>query len=71
MRSGVRDGNEMPGQAGLGSHVRLCHVADTRRRRSRTCRCRSSWNAVLEHIPQPRAAYIEEIWRVLDYGGTL
>jgi SAM-dependent methyltransferase len=28
-------------------------------------------NAVLEHIPQPRAAYIRELWRVLAVGGHL
>lgn len=28
-------------------------------------------NAVLEHIPQPRAKYIREMWRVLSPGGHL
>jgi len=28
-------------------------------------------NAVLEHIPQPREAYIRELWRVLAPGGHL
>lgn len=28
-------------------------------------------NAVLEHIPQPRGAYIREMWRVLAPGGVL
>lgn len=28
-------------------------------------------NAVLEHIPQPRTAYIREMWRVLARGGHL
>jgi ubiquinone/menaquinone biosynthesis C-methylase UbiE len=28
-------------------------------------------NAVLEHIPQPRAAYVREMWRVLAAGGFL
>jgi SAM-dependent methyltransferase len=28
-------------------------------------------NAVLEHIPQPRGAYIRELWRVLAPGGHL
>lgn len=28
-------------------------------------------NAVLEHIPQPRGAYIAEMWRVLRSGGHL
>jgi SAM-dependent methyltransferase len=28
-------------------------------------------NAVLEHIPQPRGAYIAELWRVLKSGGHL
>ncbi len=28
-------------------------------------------NAVLEHIPQPRGAYIRELWRVLRRGGHL
>lgn len=28
-------------------------------------------NAVLEHIPQPRAAFVREMWRVLAAGGYL
>ena len=28
-------------------------------------------NAVLEHIPQPRAPYLRELWRVLQPGGCL
>jgi SAM-dependent methyltransferase len=68
----VRDGNEMLGQAGLGSRVQLSHVADTRALPVGDLSIPFVLaNAVLEHIPQPRAAYIEEVWRVLAYGGAL
>ncbi len=58
--------------AGFGERARLLHVPDTRRLPFPD----GSFdlvlvNAVLEHIPQPRADYIREMWRVLRPGGHL
>lgn len=67
----VERGHRMLAEAGLEPE-RLLHLEDTRHmpypdRHFATVLA----NAVLEHIPQPRDAYIRELWRVLRPGGTL
>lgn len=68
----VRAGERILAEGGFGARAALLHVADTRTLPF----VDASFdfvlvNAVLEHIPQPRAAYIREIWRVLRPGGFL
>ena len=57
---------------GLESRVSLIQISDTRGLPF----CDGAFdtvlaNAVLEHIPQPRAQYIREIWRLVKRGGYL
>jgi SAM-dependent methyltransferase len=56
----------------LFPELRLLHVSDTRQLPFPSANFSTVVvNAVLEHIPQPREAYIREIWRVLSPGGYL
>ena len=71
-RERVERGKRLISQMGISDQVSLVHVADTRHLGVPD----ESFdlvlaNAVLEHIPQPRDAYIKEMWRVLKRGGTL
>lgn len=68
----VKQGQEILSALGHDGAATLEHVSDT---------ARLSFpdnafdvvlaNAVLEHIPQPRGAYVREMWRVLAPGGHL
>lgn len=64
----------LQGQAYVAGDLRLAlvHVEDTRRLPfpAATFGCVVA-NAVLEHIPRPRAPYLREMWRVLQPGGHL
>jgi SAM-dependent methyltransferase len=68
----VEKGMEFMSRLRIADRVQLSHVEDTR-----TLNAPDSAfafilaNAVFEHIPQPRAAYIRELWRVLAPGGSL
>lgn len=71
-RTWIESGHRLLAQSPYGSAAQLHHVADTRVLPFES----ESFdvilvNAVLEHIPQPRAPYIREIWRVLSMGGHL
>jgi ubiquinone/menaquinone biosynthesis C-methylase UbiE len=68
----VEKGREFIDRLGLTGQIELVHVSDT----SSLEVDDSSFsfilaNAVFEHIPQPRDAYVRELWRVLSPGGTL
>jgi SAM-dependent methyltransferase len=68
----VEKGMEFMSRLGIADRVKLSHVEDTRRLNAPD----SSFgfilaNAVFEHIAQPRAAYVRELWRLLALGGTL
>lgn len=68
----VRLGRELLARTDHGSRATLYQVADTRRLPFAA----GSFdvvlaNAVFEHIPQPREAYLREVWRVLRRGGFL
>lgn len=67
----VEKGKRLLAEAG-GNPSRIIHVPDTRRLPFAEGTFDSLIaNAVLEHIPQPRGAYIRELWRVLKPGGHL
>lgn len=68
----VLEGRRMLGAAGYDRQVTLRHTPDTRDLGlpSGTMDLVVA-NAVLEHIPQPRAAYIREMWRMLRTAGVL
>lgn len=68
----VEQGTEFMSRLGIADRVKLSHVVDTTKLDAPD----GSFgfilaNAVLEHIPQPRTAFIRELWRVLARGGTL
>lgn len=68
----VEKGAEFMSRLGITDSVALSHVEDTTRLDAPD----SSFgfilaNAVFEHIPQPRAPYVRELWRLLVPGGTL
>jgi SAM-dependent methyltransferase len=68
----VRAGERILAAGRFGSRARLLHVPDTRLLPFTNASFDLVLvNAVLEHIPQPRADYIREIWRVLRPGGYL
>jgi 2-polyprenyl-3-methyl-5-hydroxy-6-metoxy-1,4-benzoquinol methylase len=68
----VQKGTEFMSRLGIADRVHLSHVADTRKLDAADSAFSFIFvNAVFEHIPQPRAAYIRELWRVLAPGGTL
>lgn len=68
----VRAGQPILQAGGWGPRARLLHVADTRRLPFPDAAFDLVLvNAVLEHIPIPRAEYIRELWRVLRPGGHL
>jgi 2-polyprenyl-3-methyl-5-hydroxy-6-metoxy-1,4-benzoquinol methylase len=67
----VDGGTEALSATGYGGRIELHCVEDTRRLPLpsggfETIVC----NAVLEHIPQPRDAYIREVWRLVKPGGV-
>lgn len=56
----------------IEARASLIHIADSRRLPFPDCTFDVVLaNAVLEHIPQPRAQYICEIWRLTKRGGHL
>ena len=68
----VREGKKILREIGYADRVSLHHVADTRKLPFAD----GSFNvviaiAVFEHIPQPRAEYIREVWRQVAPGGSL
>ena len=68
----VANGKEILQKLGYSDKVTLHHITDTANLpfddgSMEVC----IGNAVLEHIPQPRAAYVRELWRVLSPGGIL
>ena len=68
----VEKGKEFMSRLGIADRVELVHLEDTRKLPLDD----ESFgfilaNAVFEHIPQPRTAYIRELWRVLAPGGIL
>ena len=68
----VRAGQPILAAGGWGERAALIHVADTRVLPFPDASFDLVLvNAVLEHIPQPRAAWIRELWRVLRPGGHL
>lgn len=68
----VKKGIHFMSELGLSDRVMLSHVEDTRRLDSPDATFGFILaNAVFEHIPQPRTAYVRELWRVLAPGGTL
>lgn len=68
----VRDGLELFASVAPTAPLSLSHSADTAALPFRTGEFDFVMaNAVLEHIPQPRAAYLREMWRVLAAGGHL
>ena len=68
----VEAGQRILRAGGWGARARLIHVADTRALPFLDASFHLVLaNAVLEHIPQPRGAWIRELWRVLRPGGHL
>lgn len=68
----VEKGGEFMSRLGLADRVKLVHVEDTRKLEADDASFGFILaNAVLEHIPQPRTAYIRELWRLLAPGGAL
>src|SRR6058998_3901430 len=68
----VRRGQGILRDLGYSSRATLSHVPDTTRLPLADGAVEVVIaNAVLEHIPQPRGAYIAEMWRVLAPGGHL
>jgi len=68
----IIEGRPFVASMGLSDRIRLEHAPDTRQLPFAggafevvTC------NAMLEHIPQPRDAWIREIWRMVAPGGML
>lgn len=71
-RDRVDMGIRMLAQAGLNDRISLRHVPDTRTLPLPSASVEFILaNAVFEHIPQPRDAYIRELWRVLAPHGVL
>jgi SAM-dependent methyltransferase len=68
----VELGRKLIAMLGEEQRAEILHVEDTRHIRfpSRSLRVVLA-NAVLEHIPQPRAPYIRELWRLVGVGGQL
>jgi ubiquinone/menaquinone biosynthesis C-methylase UbiE len=57
---------------GLEDRITMRHVADTRRLPYESGRFDAVLcNALFEHIPQPRSAWIRETWRMVKPGGLL
>lgn len=68
----VDAGQRLLAASPYGNRAELHHVPDTRRLPFPDGAFDFVLvNAVLEHIAQPRAAYIREIWRVLHHSGHL
>lgn len=73
----VEQGRDILRRAGYGERIALHHAPDTRnlvvdgRRVSDDSFDVVLANAVLEHIPCPRAPYVREMWRVLAPDGFL
>jgi len=68
----IREGRKFLTATGFADEIDLQHVEDTRRvpvadGQFDVILC----NALFEHIPQPRAAWIQEVWRMLAPGGVL
>jgi SAM-dependent methyltransferase len=70
--SRVELGRKLIAMLGEESRAEILHVEDTRRLPFAGGSFRFVFaNAVFEHIPQPRAAYIGELWRVVAVRGHL
>ncbi len=68
----VELGRKLLAKLGVEDRAEILHVVDTRKLPFPDGAFSSVLgNAVLEHIPQPREAYIRELWRVLAVGGHL
>lgn len=68
----ITEGADFLTQTGYADRITLQHVDDTRRLpfpdgQFDVVLC----NALFEHIPQPRTAWIEEVWRMVTPGGVL
>lgn len=69
-RERVEKGQELLAASGSGERVQLIHVADTRSLPFDDGAFGFILaQAVIEHIAQPRAEYLREVWRVLAPGG--
>lgn len=68
----VERGARWMASLGLSDQVKLSYVKDTRKLDAPDASFGFILaNAVFEHIPQPRAEYVRELWRVLAPRGTL
>ncbi|HEY7089659.1 MAG TPA: class I SAM-dependent methyltransferase [Tepidisphaeraceae bacterium] len=68
----VKSGTEMLARVALADRISLRTVSDTRDLPLEAASFDFILaNAVFEHIPQPRDAYVRELWRVLAPGGAL
>jgi len=71
-RDRITEGQQFLAATGYADRITLAHVEDTRHVPAadgsfEVVLC----NALFEHIPQPRTAWIQEVWRLVRPGGVL